>query len=146
MLKIITNLVCPFIMLSLSNLSFTAGNKQPGISLPILFNANAVCSGVPELANERFQSYHKLVQISRMTDNASFTKMTDIYENNIAYSYSNPGYKPVPDQCPYTDNSNDLHDNTMYKEWCEETFDDGIYIYDAYKDIAFIIEYTQEQS
>ena len=146
MLKIITNLVCPFIMLSLSNLSFTAGNKQPGISLPILFNANAVCSGVPELANERFQSYHKLVQISRMTDNASFTKMTDIYENYFADSFSKTGYRPVPDECPYPDNSNDLHDNTMYKEWCEETFDDGIYIYDAYKDIAFNIEYTPEQS
>ncbi len=134
-LKIITSLVCAFIMLSLFYQSF-----------PILFSAEAARSGVPELANERFPSYHKLVQTGRMTDNVFLARMTDISENYCADSFSKPGYKPVPDECPYPDNSSKLHDNTMYKEWCEEMFDDGIYIYDAYKEIAFNIEYTPEQA
>ena len=33
----------------------------------------------------------------------------------------------------------------MYKDWCEETFYNGESIYEAYKDIAFNMEYTPEQ-
>ena len=36
------------------------------------------------------------------------------------------------------------HDNLLYKKWCEETFDNGSYIYGAYKKIAFNIRYTPE--
>ena len=36
------------------------------------------------------------------------------------------------------------HDNFLYKKWCEETFDNGRYIYEAYKNIAFNIRYTPE--
>ena len=146
MLKIITSLVCHFIMLSLSNLSFATGNKQPGRSLPVFCSVEAVRSGVPELAQERFQLHHKFVQTGMITDNVLLTRMTETSENYCADSFSKPEYKPVPDECPYPDNNSTLYDNTMYKEWCEETFDDGKYIYDAYKDIAFNIEYTPEKA
>ncbi len=135
MLKIIISSVVTFIMLSLFDLS-----------LPKLFSAEAVRSGMPELVNEWFQSYHKLDRIERKIDKVFFTRMIDISENYCADSFSKPGYKPVPDECPYPYDSSKLHDNTIYKEWCEETFDDGIYIYNAYKDIAFNIEYTPEQA
>ena len=36
------------------------------------------------------------------------------------------------------------HHNFPYKEWCEETFDNGNYIYDAYRNIAFHVKYTSE--
>ena len=146
MLKIITSLVCPFIMLSLSNLSFATGNKQPGIPLLVFFSAEAVHSVVSELAHERFQPHHKFVQTSRITENVFLTRVTDTSGNYCADSYSKLGYKPVPDECPYPDNSSKLYDNAMYKEWCEDTFDGGKYIYDAYKEIAFNIEYTPEQA
>jgi hypothetical protein len=146
MLKIITSLVCPFIMLGLSNLSFATGNKQPVIPLLIFFGVEAVHSFVPELAHERFQPHHKLLKTSRITDNVLLTRMTETSVNYFADSFSKPRYKPVPDECPYPDNSRKLFDNITYKGWCEETFDDGKYIYDAYRDIAFNIEYTPEQS
>lgn len=38
----------------------------------------------------------------------------------------------------------ELNDNFLYKEWCEETFDNGNYIYEAYKNIAFNIKYTPD--
>jgi hypothetical protein len=72
--------------------------------------------------------------------------MTETSGNYFADSFSKPRYKPVPDECPYPDNSRKLFDSITYKEWCEETFDDGKYIYDAYRDVAFNIEYTPEQS
>ncbi len=59
-------------------------------------------------------------------------------------SYSHPGYKPVPDECPNLEDSEELHDNFLYKEWCEETFTNGNYIYKGYKDIAFKIKYAPE--
>ncbi len=59
-------------------------------------------------------------------------------------TFSIPGYKPVPDTCPYVGDESELNDNFLYKEWCEETFDNGNYIYEAYKNIAFNIKYTSE--
>ncbi len=135
MLRIITSLVCTFIMLSLFNQS-----------LPILFSAEAVVSGLPEQTKERFQPDHKFVQAVRSTDNVFQTKMMDPSNNYCTDSFLKSGYKPVPDECPYPDNSSNLRDNTLYKEWCEETFDNGKYIYDAYKDIAFNIEYIPEHA
>ncbi len=146
MLKIITSLVCPFIMLSLSNLSFATGNKQPGKPLLVFFNAEAMHSVAYELEHERFQPHHKFVQTSRITGNVFLARVTNTSGNYCADSYSKPGYKPVPDECPYPDNSSKLYDNAMYKEWCEDTFDGGKYIYEAYKEIAFNVEYTPEQA
>jgi len=66
--------------------------------------------------------------------------------DGIVTNFSNPGYKPVADPCPYVENGEELSDNFLYKEWCEETFDNGDYIYETYKDIAFNIKYTPELS
>ena len=62
----------------------------------------------------------------------------------IADKFSNLGYKPVPDTYLYIEDEEKSKDNFLYKEWCEETFDNGTYIYEAYKNIAFNIEYTPE--
>jgi hypothetical protein len=59
-------------------------------------------------------------------------------------SYSHPGYKPVLDECPNLEDAEVLHDNFLYKEWCEETFTNGNYIYEGYKDISFNIKYAPE--
>ena len=59
-------------------------------------------------------------------------------------SYSHPGYKPVLDECPDLEEAEELYDNYLYKEWCEETFTNGNYIYEGYKDIAFNIKYAPE--
>jgi hypothetical protein len=64
--------------------------------------------------------------------------------NEITGNFSRPGYRPVSDTCPYVGDGYDLNDNFLYKEWCEETFDKGNHIYEAYKNIAFNIEYTPE--
>jgi hypothetical protein len=69
--------------------------------------------------------------------------IVDNFSLKRAYS-ANPGYKPVSDTCPYVENGEGLSDNFLYKEWCEETFDNGNYIYESYKDIAFNIKYTPE--
>ena len=53
-------------------------------------------------------------------------------------------YKPVLDECPDLEYSEDLHDNFLYKKWCEETFTNGNHIYEGYKDIAFNIKYAPE--
>jgi hypothetical protein len=71
----------------------------------------------------------------------SFTISDEIVDN-----FSNRGYKPVADTCPYVEDGEKLSDNFLYKEWCEETFDNGKCIYEAYKDIAFNIKYTPEAS
>ncbi len=59
-------------------------------------------------------------------------------------SGSNPSYKPVLDECPDLEYAEDLHDNFLYKKWCEETFTSGNHIYEGYRDIAFNIKYTPE--
>ncbi len=49
------------------------------------------------------------------------------------------GYKPVKDM--WQDYKKTLSDNQLYKEWCVNTFEKGEQIYDAYKEIAFDIDY-----
>ena len=76
----------------------------------------------------------------------------DIYSNNSGNvsiytgnrNLSKPSYKPVPDTYLYIEDEEKSNDNFLYKEWCEKTFDNGSYIYEAYKNIAFNIEYTPE--
>ncbi len=76
----------------------------------------------------------------------------DTYSNNpgnvVIYTrhrnLPKPSYKPVPDTYLYIKDEENPNDNLLYKEWCEKTFDNGNYIYEAYKDIAFNIEYTPE--
>jgi hypothetical protein len=57
---------------------------------------------------------------------------------------SKPGYKPVRDECPNLGDVESLQENFLYKEWCEESFNNGSYIYEGYKDIAFNIKYESE--
>jgi len=63
-----------------------------------------------------------------------------------AGSYSNPGYKPVLDECPDIEDGEVLFDNSLYKDWCARTFKYGNYIYEAYKDVAFNIKYAPESA
>ncbi|KKK75362.1 hypothetical protein LCGC14_2874470, partial [marine sediment metagenome] len=79
--------------------------------------------------------------------NTSFTigdDQPDFILAGTTDNVSNPGYKPVSDTCPYVEEGGKLNDNFLYKKWCEETFVNGDYIYEAYKDIAFNIKYTPE--
>jgi hypothetical protein len=78
--------------------------------------------------------------------NMSLTIGDEIIDNfSLKRAYSaNIGYRPVSDTCPYVDEeghayrqAGKLNDNFLYKEWCEETFVNGNYIYESYKDIAF---------
>ena len=62
------------------------------------------------------------------------------------------GYKPVEDSYPVkplithpADGSN-TPDNQLYREWCTKTFRNGEQIYEAYKEIAFEINYRAEPS
>ncbi len=57
--------------------------------------------------------------------------------STLAYAQA---YKPVLETCSYLENGEELNDNFLYKKWCEETFDNGNYIYEAYKNIAFNIK------
>ena len=139
-LKIITSLNCIYIMLSLFDLSFTFGKDQPDPSPLVPTRSEVVRSAGIGLAaswplSERFGQ----------ADKAAMVGITDTIEYFRADSFSKPVYKPVPDECPYPDNNGRLHDNFMYRDWCEETFDNGKNIYEAYKDIAFNIKYTPEQ-
>jgi hypothetical protein len=67
----------------------------------------------------------------------------DTYSNNsgnvVIYTrhrnLPKPSYKPVPDTYLYIEDEGKSNDNFLYKEWCEETFDNGRYIYEAYKNI-----------
>lgn len=60
------------------------------------------------------------------------------------------GYKPVEDtwaEKPLVTPSPDgdgIPDNPRYKEWCMNTFRNGEQIYEAYKEIAFDIDYQPE--
>ncbi len=78
---------------------------------------------------------------------------TDRHECNWAGKSQRLGYKPVPDVSEYKKVKRKFssrqeyagkYDNHLYKKWCEETFDNGKYIYTAYKNIAFNIEYKPE--
>ena len=139
-LKTITSLNCIYIMLSLCDLSFTFGNDQPDTSSPVPARSEVVRSDGSELAGRRLLS-ERLDQ----TDKSVLAGITYSTEYFRADNFSKPLYKPVPDECPYPDSNGKLLDNFMYKDWCEETFDNGKYIYEAYKDIAFNTKYTPEQ-
>lgn len=60
------------------------------------------------------------------------------------------GYKPVEEPWPvkpliiYPAGESDIPDNQLYKEWCINTFRNGEQIYEAYKEIAFGINYRAE--
>lgn len=63
---------------------------------------------------------------------------------------SKRGYKPVEDNWPLESsgarisNGRGTSDNTLYREWCINTFNSGEQIYEAYKRIAFDIDYRTE--
>ena len=144
-LKLLTYLVFIFIMLSLLNLSFTTGHDQPDIPLPVPSYTKVVCSGEPELICELLLP-ERFVRADSRADKAIPEKTRETSEYFCADKFSKPGFKPVPDECPYPENNGLLQDKFMYKEWCKETFENGKYIYEAYKDIAFNIKYTPEQA
>lgn len=60
------------------------------------------------------------------------------------------GYKPVEETrsekptIPRSSSGSSIPDNPLYKEWCTKTFRNGKQIYEAYKEIAFDIEYRSE--
>lgn len=123
-------------MLSLLNLLFAFGNDQPDPSSPVPTRSDGLGPADKRFLPERLDQ----------TDNTVLAGITDTAEYFHADHFSKPGYKPVPDECPYPDNNGKLLDNFMYKDWCEGTFDNGKYIYEAYKDIAFNVKYTPEQA
>lgn len=55
------------------------------------------------------------------------------------------GYKPVEDAWSLQPEENILMpDNEAYRQWCMRTFENGEQIYEAYKEIAFGIDYRAE--
>ena len=135
-LKTITSLNCIYIMLSLFDLSYAIGNDRPDSSPPV----EVVCSGGQEHADGQF-----LPERIDRGSKSILAGITYTSEYSHADSFSKPVYKPVPDVCSYLDGDGKLSDNFMYKNWCEVMFENGKYIYEAYKDIAFNMEYTPEQ-
>ena len=128
-------------MLSLCDLSYAFGNDQPDPSSPVPARSEVVRSDGSEHTGKQLLS-ERLGQADKsVLEGIAYTT-----EHFRADNFSKPVYKPVPDECPYPDNNGKLFDNFMYKDWCEETFDNGKYIYEAYKDIAFNIKYTPEQA
>jgi hypothetical protein len=71
---------------------------------------------------------------------------TDQIEKPLYWSGSDSrlGYKPVLDECPTPEYTEDQHKNYLYKKWCEETFTNGNHIYEGYRDITFNIKYAPE--
>ncbi len=96
--------------------------------------------------NMKTRNISKVIGLIYTSIIVSIVDMTLTIGNDAVDNFSNRGYKPVADTCPYVENGEKLSDNFLYKEWCEETFDNGDYIYEAYKDIAFNIKYTPEAS
>ncbi len=86
-------------------------------------------------------------------DDGKLAWKTGRHECNWAGKGLRLGYKPVPDVSGYKrvgeilsslqDHAGE-YDNYLYKQWCEEIFDNGKYIYAAYKSIAFNVKYKQE--
>ena len=144
-LKLTTYLVFIFIMLSLLNLSFAIGHDQSDIPLPVSSCTKVVRSGGPEQICEQLLP-ERFVRADSRADKAILEQTRETSEYFCADKFSKPGFKPVPDECPYPENNELLQDNFMYKEWCKETFENGKYIYEAYRDIAFNIKYTPEQT
>jgi len=60
------------------------------------------------------------------------------------------GYKPVEDAWSikplptYPADGSNIPDNQLYREWCVKTFKNGQQIYEAYREIAFGINYRAE--
>ncbi|WKZ18864.1 MAG: hypothetical protein QY310_15780 [Candidatus Jettenia sp. CY-1] len=63
---------------------------------------------------------------------------------------SGKGYKPVEDtysaksSIAYPQEGNTIPENLPYRDWCINTFDNGEQIYEAYREIAFDIDYRAE--
>lgn len=63
---------------------------------------------------------------------------------------SGGGYRPVEDawsirpSTSYPADESSISDNQPYREWCMKTFENGEHIYEAYKEIAFGINYRAE--
>lgn len=65
---------------------------------------------------------------------------------------SGRGFNPVAEDAslksamhfPLAEAESNVPDNPYYREWCVKTFDNGEQIYEAYKRIAFDIEYRSE--
>ncbi len=140
-LKAITSLNCIYIMLSLCDLSYVFGNDQPDLSSSVPVRSEVVRSDKSERTRSQF--------LSERLNRADKSVLEGITYTTVSFradDFSKPAYKPVPDECPYPDNNDGKRlYNFMYKDWCEKTFDNGEYIYEAYKDIAFNIEYTPER-
>ncbi len=83
-----------------------------------------------------------MINLTFAIDNVQTAKSNEPY--SMTGSSLGLGYKPVRDECPNLEDVEALQDNSIYKEWCEETFSNGIYIYEGYKDIAFNIKYESE--
>ncbi len=83
-----------------------------------------------------------MINLSFARDNER-TSHTDVQQYRSGIN-SHLGYKPVLDECPNLEDTEMQHNNFLYKEWCKETFTNGNFIYDGYKDIAFNIKYTPE--
>ncbi len=86
-------------------------------------------------------------------NNRKLALETSRYECNWSGNPSRLSYKPVPDVSEYKKVKGDPssrqiyareYDNYLYEKWCEETFDNGKYVYAAYKNIAFNIKYKPE--
>jgi len=62
------------------------------------------------------------------------------------------GYKPVEDAwsikplITYPADGSNIPENQLYREWCIKTFKNGEQVYEAYKEIAFGINYRAEPS
>jgi len=87
------------------------------------------------------------------TGNRRLAWKTSRHEYNWSGKSSQLGYKPVPDVLEYKKVKGEHsspqiytgeYENYLYEQWCEETFDNGKYVYAAYKNIAFNIKYKPE--
>lgn len=56
------------------------------------------------------------------------------------------GFYPVSSKGEFCtrSNSNELPNNPLYRDWCERKFLNGSHIYEAYRQVAFDIEYIPE--
>lgn len=112
------------------------------INNPHVFCYDQYNSISPEHYNMVSEGYEQLGKVIAKET----VQKTNITENYCTNNISTPGFQPVPDEYPYSDKNKRLHDNFMYKKWCEGTFANGKRIYEAYREIAFEIKYTPEQA
>ena len=111
--------------------------------VPLFFMATlllTVFGLYPTASGNGRDDYDRIIYRNDTYPNNSGNVLTYTCNQNL----SKPSYKPVPDTYLYIEDEEKSKDNFLYKEWCEETFDNGTYIYEAYKNIAFNIEYTPE--